>query len=79
MKKPEELLEGEDYQGTLENRDGDEDASKSEEESEMLLEEFIKLGHIQWLVEQISQIDHAQNSQYGKDAQRNTCSMPNTL
>ena len=46
MKKPEELLEGEDYQGTLENRDGDEDASKSEEESEMLLKEFIKLGHI---------------------------------
>ena len=46
MKKPEELLEGEDYQGTLENRDGDEDASKSEEESEMLLEETIELGHI---------------------------------
>ena len=45
IKKSEELLEDEDYQGTLENRDDDEDASKSEEESEKLLEETIKLGH----------------------------------
>ena len=45
IKKSEELLEDEDYQCTLENRDDDEDASKSEEESEKLLEETIKLGH----------------------------------